>query len=179
MAEESGGLMSVLEGKAKLVMVLKILGVIGPAIGSWYTAREQSQNETEKAYSALADAVKELQSSAKVLEQNQERIWQLTITGHRPVAEPTAAPRGEGIGLGSIGTIGHGAGTGSGFGSGAGRLGGSSRPARPRRAPTSAMDHPPEPESDADDEQPEPANMQLEQLKLPEMKELPEKLESL
>ncbi len=44
--------------------------------------------------------------------------------------------RGDGIGLGSIGTIGHGAGTGSGqgFGSGHGRLGGEADPAKARSA---------------------------------------------
>jgi Mg-chelatase subunit ChlD len=50
-----------------------------------------------------------------------------TGAGGDPNAPTISGGRGEGIGLGSIGTIGHGAGTGSGlgFGAGHGRLGGS------------------------------------------------------
>lgn len=74
-----------------------------------------------------------------------------TGAGGDPNTPTIAGGGGEAIGLGSIGTIGHGAGTGGGFGSGHGRLGGSHHAgAAYPRSPAVAATSAPQPEAPID-----------------------------
>jgi hypothetical protein len=189
-----------------------ITGMVISVVSSY-----RGEPEAQKAYSSLAEEVNKVHDwmAAINLELAQRRGREEGIAfGQQAViltklealqAEndqlkkqmvPSALPpnRGEGIGLGTIGAIGHGAGTGtgSGFGSGSGRLGGSH--AKPPKASAPKASLPPHlslpPIADAQVDvppaapapsPPPPTNYQEQQplKKLPLLEKLPTRLNDL
>lgn len=109
--------------RTKLVaLTVKLLPIILPAlagsIGSWYTSRQQSRNDLEAGYKALAETTKDLERAVKTLQDNEARLWAITVQRlGSPEApsqpEPTPVPPRARPVRGSAGSMGRGSGSAS------------------------------------------------------------------
>jgi hypothetical protein len=110
--------------KKWLEFSLKVLAVIAPALITSYfsyrTAKVESEAKANAGYEALVSAVKDLQAAAEKsttgvakLEGRLETVERLAL---QRISAPITAPASGTIGMGSLGTLGHGSGSGSGSG---------------------------------------------------------------
>lgn len=160
------------------VTLVTALTALVAAIGAAF--KPQDQTSTKMSYETLAKAVQEA-SAATARNHDDLVALRSYLEGYMEAQQPkkiSAPPEPvAGIGLGSFGTIGHGAGSGSGsgFGSGYGRIGsGMKKPTKPKPPPAPVVDasisEPQMAEALPDQAAPEPA---LEPAPLPELHDRP------
>lgn len=82
--------------KRRMMFVLKLAGLLAPAIfgavGSWY----KSRSDLEAGYHALASTTKDLERAVQALQENEKRLWDIALrslpTPRASALEPLPIP---------------------------------------------------------------------------------------